>query len=107
MFKKYKVGDSPYAPQIETTKGGGEYVKNDNGTYSKKYPYAGQTGRFPQLGYQKDFNDTYYSPIGDNVNDEPYERTSYNDFKLHKDRHNDMSNYFKGNSKYVKGQGWQ
>lgn len=109
LFDKYKIDSDthfPYAPQIDTKKGESVYVKNDDGSYSKKYPNASQTGRYPQLGYQGDFNDTYYNPIGDNDVDEPYERTSYDNFPMHKERHNDMHNYFNGKSKYVKGKGW-
>ena len=102
---KYKItGDTnfPFAPQIQTTKGEYTYGRNEDGSYSKKYPHAGQTGRYPQLGYQGDFNDTYYTPIGDNLDDEPYERTTYDNFPMHKERHKDMSNYFSGKSKYIK-----
>ncbi len=110
LFDKYKMtGDThfAYAPQIDTRKGEGVYTDRDKeGNYKKKYPHAGQTGRFPQLGYQTDFSNTYYNPIGDNVDDEPYERTSFDDGRF-KEMHNDMSNYFKGKSKYVKGKGWQ
>lgn len=110
LYDKYKVtGDNhfPYAPQIQTRKG--EYVygdRDEDGNYPKKYPHAGQTGRYPQLGYQGDFNDTYFTPVGDNTDDEPYERTSYDNHPMHQERHKDMSDYFSGKSKYVNGQGW-
>ena len=103
------TGDThfPFAPQIQTSKGEYTWERDEDGNYSKKYPHAGQIGRYPQLGYQGDFNDTYYTPIGDNLNDEPYQMTTYDNFPMHKERHKDMSNYFSGKSKYVKGKGWQ
>ena len=109
LSDKYKItgdGHFPYSPQIDTRKGESVYDTDEEGNYVKKYPHAGQTGRFPQLGYQGDFNDTYYTPIGDNVEDEPYERTTYDNFPAHKERHKDMSDYFSGKSKYVPGKGW-
>lgn len=109
LSDKYKItgdGHFPYSPQIDTRKGESVYDTDEEGNYVKKYPHAGQTGRFPQLGYQGDFNDTYYTPIGDNVEDEPYERTTYDNFPAHKERHKDMSSYFSGKSKYEKGKGW-
>ena len=110
LYDKYKItGDThfPFAPQIQTSKGEYTWERDEDGNYSKKYPHAGQIGRYPQLGYQGDFNDTYYTPIGDNLNDEPYQMTTYDNFPMHKERHKDMSNYFSGKSKYVKGKGWQ
>ena len=109
LSDKYKItgdGHFPYSPQIDTRKGESVYDTDEEGHYVKKYPHAGQTGRFPQLGYQGDFNDTYYTPIGDNVEDEPYERITYGNFPAHKERHKDMSDYFSGKSKYEKGKGW-
>ena len=79
------------------------YDIDDNGNYVKKYPDARQSGYYEQ----GDFSDRYYNPIGDNVTDEPYEMTSFNELPLHKERHRDMHDYFSGKSKYVKGKGWQ
>ena len=88
LRKKYQItGDThfPYAPEIETL--------DDR-----------QIGRYPQLGYQRDFSDTYVSPFDDEKNG--WEMTSYENSPKHKERHQDMHNYFTNKSKYEKGKGW-
>ena len=89
LRQKYQItGDThfPYSPEIET--------RDDK-----------QIGRYPQLGYQSDFSDTYVSPFDDNENN--WEMTSYENNPRHKERHQDMHNYFTNQSKYTKGKGWE
>lgn len=88
LRQKYQITGNthfPYAPEIET--------KDDE-----------QIGRYPQLGYQSDFRDTYVNPFDDSENG--WEMTSYENSPKHKERHQDMHKYFTNQSKYTKGKGW-
>lgn len=78
-------------------------------THGNDYDGHYQSGNYPDLGYMGDFNDTYSRPLDDEFDENDpnaWQSTSYDNSPIHKDRHEDMSKYFKGKSKYENGK-WQ